>query len=1065
MLPPLLALALAAGSAAGEPPHGSAASKGAPVDAVKDTFKDTVDFGRDVRPLLAEHCYACHGPDEAARKGDLRLDLGDEARAAGIFDEDPAEFMRRIDGAEDWELMPPPEVENPLDQAAVETLRRWVAAGAPYEAHWAFEAPKAEAAPAPEAPWGRNPIDRFVLAGLTEAGLEPSPEADRRTLARRLSLDLTGLPPDPAEVEAFVLDESPDAYEQLVDRWMGRDTWGEHRARQWLDVARYADTHGIHFDNYRDIWPYRDWVIDAFNGDMPFDQFSIEQLAGDLLPDATLEQRVATGFLRCNITTNEGGLIDEEYKVLYARDRTETFGQAWLGMSVGCAVCHDHKYDPLSQREFYELSAFFDNTTVPVRDGNVKDPKPILRVTPEGERDRRAQLLASLEVGRRKRGERANAARADLGAWLAETGGAGIGAVAPDRSYEALHLPLSEGAGEYVTAIVDGAAAAYPLEGKAAWSPEGPSGVALKTEGQSVTIPRAADFERDEPFTSTAWVKVRKGEPTGALWSRMDSPSAFRGWDVWLQNGRVGTHIIHAFPEDWLKVVARDPLPVDRWVHVAVTYDGSSKAAGVAIYHDGVLQPTRTEADKLTGSTRTEVPFRVGTRSGGSPTRARLSELRVHRGVLNSAQIQGLALSRLAATAARAGYDALDADGQASLNRWWLENRDLEWQGLDAIVKTEETALAAIENASPTAHVFGERDGAPMAYVLNRGEYDQRGEQVGAGTPAFLPPLPEGAKRDRLALARWLFQPGHPLTARVAVNRYWQEVFGQGIVPTSGDFGLAGEHPTHPELLDWLALHFEAEGWSVKRLFRTLVTSATYRQSARMTPERLERDPDNALLSRGPRFRMDAEMVRDTALAASGLLVPTIGGPSVKPYQPPGVWEAVAMRESNTHSYVQDQGDGLRRRSMYTFWKRSAPPASMEIFDAPSRETCAVRRERTNTPLQALVTLNDPQFIEAARALAERALALEAPAAGTVDDGARMDHIMARLTSRALADDERAVCAGVLADLRTHYAGDPDAAAALLNVGDSTSAEDPAELAAWTMLANMLMNLDEVVNK
>ena len=1029
---------------------------------------EPLDFGRDVRPLLAEHCFACHGPDEAARKGGLRLDQGDEARDAGVFDGDPAELMRRIDGAEDWELMPPPEVENPLDDAAIETLRRWVEEGAPYAEHWAFSAPSASPAE-PAGPtgnddaWARNPVDRFVLARLAEAGLEPSPEADRRTLARRLALDLTGLPPDPAEVEAFVRDERPDAYERLVDRWMDRESWGEHRARYWLDVARYADTHGIHFDNYRDIWPYRDWVIDAFNRDMPFDRFSIEQLAGDLLPEPTLEQQVATGFLRCNITTNEGGLIDEEYKVLYARDRTETFGQAWLGMSVGCAVCHDHKYDPLSQREFYELSAFFDNTTVPVRDGNVKDPRPILRVTPMGERGRRAELLTSLEVRRRERGDRAEAARADLRAWLAETGGADIGAQAPDRSYEALHLPLSEGTGQHVTAIVDGAAAAYPLEGEAAWSAQGPGGVALKTEGRSVTIPGAADFERDEPFTSTAWVKVRKGEPTGALWSRMDSPNAFRGWDVWLQNGRVGTHVIHAFPEDWMKVVARDPLPVDRWVHVAVSYDGSSKASGVAIYHDGVLQPTRTEADKLTGSIRTDVPFRVGTRTGGSPTRAHLSGLRVHRGVLTGAQVQGLALSRLAGAAAREGYDALDPDGRASLDRWWLENRDLEWQGIDALVTADEAALTAIENASPTAHVFGEREGPPMAYVLNRGEYDQRRDQVGAGTPAFLPPLPEGAERDRLALARWLFQPGHPLTARVAVNRYWQEPFGQGLVPTSGDFGLAGEPPTHPELLDWLAVHFEAEGWSVKGLFRTLVTSATYRQSARVTPDRLERDPDNALLSRGPRFRMDAEMVRDAALAASGLLVPTIGGPSVRPYQPPGVWEAVAMRESNTHDYVQDRGEGLRRRSMYTFWKRSAPPASMEIFDAPSRETCAVRRERTNTPLQALVTLNDPQFVEAARALAARVLT----DGGLAGDAPRMDHVMARLTARALDDDERAVCTGVLADLRAHYRADADAAAALLAVGELPAPEglDAAELAAWTMLTNMLMNLDEVVTK
>ncbi|MEM1453172.1 MAG: DUF1553 domain-containing protein [Planctomycetota bacterium] len=1023
--------------------------------------EEPVDYARDVRPILTEYCFACHGPDEATRAADLRLDDAEAARASGVLDADESELVYRITEAEDFEVMPPPKMGKALDAKQVEILQRWVAEGAPYADHWAFEAPvRPEPPPVQDEAWVRGPIDRFVLARLEAEGLTPETDADRRALARRLSFDLTGLPPDPDEVDAFVADEAPDAYERLVDRWMDRPEWAEHRARYWLDLARYADTHGIHFDNYRDIWPYRDWVIAAFANDVPFDRFSIEQLAGDLLPEPTIEQRVATGFLRCNITTNEGGLIDEEYKVLYARDRTETFGQIWLGMSVGCAVCHDHKYDPVTQADFYALSAFFDNTTVPVRDGNVQDPQPILRVTPESERDRMAALQRQRDAARAARDERAASSTADLRAWLEAAAESGVDRQI-DASDEELSLALREGEGRAVRASVRGAERTVEIEESAAWVTDGPIGSALHTDGATLALDDVGDFEFDQPFTSSAWVKVRKDEPTGALWSRMDAPNGYRGWDAWLQGRRVGAHVIHEFPANWLKVVAKEQLPPDTWVHVAISYDGSRRPDGLAVYYDGVAQPTTIEANSLDGTTRTEVPFRVGTRTGGGATGAALFDLRIHRRVLTPEEIAALGFATAVGDALVRGLDDLPDAARDGLQPWWLRSEDDEWKELDADMRAYGEAIDEIERVSPTAHVFGERDGDPMAYVLYRGEYDQRRDAVGADTPAFLPALDAGESPSRADLARWLFRPDHPLTARVAVNRFWQEVFGSGLVETSGDVGLAGEHPSNPELLDWLAVEFRESGWSVKRLFRTILTSSTYRQSARVTPPKIERDPDNRLLSRGPRFRMDAEMVRDTALAASGLLVREVGGPSVKPYQPPGVWEAVAMRESNTHDYVRDDGAKLWRRSMYTLWKRSAPPASMEIFDAPNRETCAVRRERTNTPLQALVTLNDPQFVEAARVLAATALS-EAEWAGE-----RMDWIMRRLTARPLEDGERAICAAVLSDLIEHYATRPDEAAALLAVGETPISEDvrPHVLAAWTMLANTLMNLDEVVTK
>ncbi len=1016
-----------------------------------------VEFGRDVRPILTEHCFACHGPDEAAREGDLRLDEEAAARASGVFE---GELVRRISlDADHPAHMPPAELGKPLTAQQVQVLTDWVAAGAPYDRHWSFRTPERPGLPeVQEHEWVRNPVDTFVLARLEEEGLAPAPEADRRSLARRLSLDLTGLPPDPAEVEAFVQDPRPDAYERLVERWLASDAWGEHRARGWLDVARYADTHGIHFDNYRDIWPYRDWVIEAFAADVPYDTFSIEQLAGDLLPEPTIPQRVATGYLRCNITTNEGGLIDEEYKVLYARDRTESFGQAWLGLTVGCAVCHDHKYDPLTQREFYGLSAYFDNTRVPIRDGNAQDPPPILRVTLPEQRARLATLAGELEAARDARAAREASASEDLAAWLASPEAARAVERVPAGDE---HLVVrASGAGAPAQVVLEGAAREVALEEGASWE-EGPSGGGLRSEGASLVLPDAGDFDTGDAFTCSAWVRLQPNDRSGALASRMDMGAAYRGWDLWLQGRRVGTHIIAAWPQQALKVVAKAQVPAERWTHVAITYDGSAKVSGVRVYYDGIEQEVNVEARGLEGSIRTAVPFRLGSRTPGNASGAAVADLRLHARVLDAGEVASLALAPLLSDAVAQGLEPLDEGTRSSLRDWWLRAVDGEWQRWDGEAQRLDGERQAIEASSPTAHVFAEAEGVPMAFVLDRGEYDRRGEQVQPGTPAFLPPMSTDAPASRLALAEWLFQDDHPLTARVAVNRFWQELFGTGLVATSGDLGLSGEFPSHPELLDWLAVEFRESGWRVKDLFRLLVTSATYRQAAGAPAAKRALDGDNRLLSRGPRFRMDAEMIRDTALAASGLLVREIGGPSVRPYQPPGVWEAVAMRESNTHTYRMDAGERLWRRSMYTLWKRAAPPASMEIFDAPNRETCAVRRIRTNTPLQALVTLNDPQFVEAARALAAQALRDHQSYAE------RMDAMMLGLASRPLADEELRTCGAVLADLRAHYAADPEAARALAEVGESPAAEDlpTPELAAWTMLANMLMNLDEVVTK
>ncbi len=998
----------------------------------------TVEFNRDVRPILSENCFACHGPDSASRKAKLRLDRREVAVDLGAIaprDVESSELVDRIDATEPDRVMPPPDSHKALTPAQKATLRRWIAEGAEYQPHWSLIAPRRPEPPAAGGP-GTSPIDRFILAELDRRGLKPSPEADRRTLARRLSLDLTGLPPEPADVEAFVKDTAADAYETLVDKYLASPRWGEHRARYWLDAARYADTHGIHFDNYREMWVYRDWVIDAFNKNTPFDRFTVEQLAGDLLPNRTVEQQIASGFNRCNITTNEGGAIDEEYQVLYTRDRTETVAQTYMGLTAGCAVCHDHKFDPISQKEFYEFAAFFNNTTQAAMDGNIKDTPPTVFVPAEGDRGRWASLTASRDALAVEAEARRKVARADFVRFLAHS--------TPDST----------------AALIPSAG----LKLRCALDDRDATAVPKRAPGAALELADAGDFERDQSFSIGAWVRPAKGEQSGAILARMDDQHEFRGWDLWIEGNKVGSHIINTWPGNAIKAVTTAAIRPEAWTHVLVTYDGSSKASGIKVYYDGKPQPTKAASDSLTATIRTPVPLKVGQRHSTSRTldAAAIHDVRAYSRALSPAEVETLVgasrAHHLAATPAAARTPAAVDEVFA----WWVGAYDAPSRSLAermAALKKEE---AEVRGRGTIAHVMNERTQPPMAYLLYRGDYDKRRDAVQADTPDALPPMPSDLPRNRLGLARWLLLPEHPLTARVTVNRSWQEIFGTGIVRTTGDFGVTGEAPTHPELLDWLAVEFRESGWDVKRFYKAIVMTAAYRRSEAASRESIEKDPANRYLARGPRFRMDAEMVRDYALAAGGLLVPKVGGPSVKPYQPEGVWEAVAMIGSNTRDYKADSGDRLYRRSLYTFWKRSAPPASMDIFNAPSREVCTVRRERTNTPLQALVTLNDPQFVEAARSLAQRTLKDGGPS-----DAARFDFLAARLVARPFRPEEAEVVRASLDDLLKHYRARPDDAKRLIAVGESRAdpALDPATLAAWTMLTNELMNLDEVLNK
>ena len=1042
---------------------GTAFAAAAPVGEVK--------FNRDIRPILAEACYHCHGPDPASRKAKMRFDREEDFTAKRedgfvIVKGKPSESLmwQRITSKDEDEVMPPPDSHIQLKPEQKELLRRWIEQGASWQKHWSFNTIERPTEPkTKDAKWAKNGIDRFVLARLEDAKLAPAPEADRRTLARRLSLDIIGLPPKPEQVEAFVVDKRADAYEQFVDRLLTSPQYGEHRARYWLDAARYADTHGMHFDNYREMWPYRDWVINAFNTNQKFDQFTIEQIAGDLLPNPTQAQKIATGFHRCNITTNEGGTIVEENLVSYARDRVETTSWVWLGLTANCASCHDHKFDPISQRDFYAMSAYYRNTTQAGLDGNIKDSPPILLLPKDGDRKRSDEMPSLVETAKKERDAARKHARTNFDTWLKTATMESWDKELAKNKAPTHRLPLT---GPAKDDVLNGSAGDKALAATSAkpaeWIDDGPFGPAAKVNGEmAITYPaEVGDFEKDKPYSVSAWVKVAKDTPDGALFGKMDNENGYRGWDLWLQGGEFASHLVHKWDNDALKIRTKgDQAKRDIWQHVVITYDGSAKPQGLKIYVNGKYNGFETEADTLKSTTRTDAPFQLARRkSTGFTANVGLQRLEFYDHVLTAD-----AISRQAATPEVRKLLATPADKRdgKAINRLFDVMDDSD-QGLAAASKKLadlEGEAKVIRDRSIVTHIQEEkRNGKAMAFILSRGEYDKRQDEVEPGTFHALHPQASDAPKNRLGLAQWLTAKENGLTPRVIVNRYWQELFGTGLVRSSEDFGIMGEAPSHPELLDWLAAEFKSD-WDVKRLIKLMVTSATYRQAAIASEVKIEKDLANRLLSRGPRFRMDAEVIRDYALSISGLLVPTIGGPSVKSYQPVGVWEAVGMSEGNTKIYKRDDGDALWRRSMYSFWKRMAPPAAMEVLGAPNREVSCLRRERTNTPLQALVTLNDEQLIEAARVLAEQVL--KQPADQRVAEAGK------RILLRPFTAAELPLITASHTKLLTHYQGNVEAAKALIAVGQrkADAALSPADLAAMTMLCNALLNLDEVLNK
>ncbi|MBI1319618.1 MAG: DUF1553 domain-containing protein [Candidatus Hydrogenedens sp.] len=1010
---------------------------------------EPLGFNRDVQPILSDKCFACHGPDSASRKAGLRLDQPEAAMAAGVLSPgNPAdsEVVHRIRTDDSGDRMPPPESNLALSAEEADILEQWIAEGAVYEPHWSFIPLKSVSVPVGLTPKDGNPIDAFVLAELSESGFAPAPEADRETLIRRLSLDLRGLPPTLEEIDAFLADTEPGAYLRVVDAFLADPSCAEHLAAGWLDVARYADTFGYQNDVESDLWPWRDWLIRAFDANMPYDEFITEQLAGDLLENPTQDQRLATAFNRLHRQTNEGGSINEEFRVAYVGDRTETFATAFLGLTLGCARCHDHKFDPISQREYYSLTAFFDDIDESGLYSHFTHtaPSPSMLLYDDGQ-ERQHEIL-QWRIGKRegKVAEAAADAETRFAAFISE--GSPIPEAQPANawSFETMtdgKTPDSADEKADVSSVLG------------AGLTDGPHGKALALTGDDGAACRqAGDVERSDAFSLALWLKTPAQVPHLVVAHRTvaETDAASRGWELLLEDGKPTFGLNHFWPGNALRVQTKEPIPAETWVHVAATYDGSSTAAGVRIFVNGEAADTVVLRDHLFKTIKYEggggAQLLIGHRfrdvgfKGGM-----VDEFRFYHESLSAIDVRSLATG---GDAAALWANASDAERREHY-LFHADNAYAEARASLAEARTEESAFA-----ETVRHIMVMRDmDAPReAYVLTRGQYDQRAETVEPGTPDAILPFGDSLPRNRLGLAEWLLDPQNPLTARVAVNRYWQQLFGRGLVETQEDFGLQGRPPSHPELLDFLAKRFMDSGWDVKGLLRFIVASATYRQDSDCEPALREHDPQNVLLARGPSYRLSAEQIRDQALAASGLLVPKIGGPSVKPYQPPGLW-----KEASQVVYNPDSGEGLYRRSMYTFIKRTVPPPAMLTFDAPNREVCTVRRERTTTPLQALVLLNDPQYVEAARVLAEKSFD-----ATQGDEQALIERVFRLLTGRHPDARQREILAAAYDEHEQWYAAAPEAASAYLDNGEAPRvSEAPApELAAAAAVAQAIMNFD-----
>ena len=1019
-----------------------------------------VRFSRDILPILSENCFKCHGPDDKARKAKLRLDQREAAlKVLSAGKPGESELLRRINAEDDDGLMPPPKSNRKLTAEQKQTLRRWIEQGAVWGKHWAYETPGRPAlSVVKDKSWPKNGIDYFVLALLEKVRLAHSPEASKETLIRRVTLDLTGLPPSLKEVDAFLADRSVDAYEKVVDRLLTSERFGERMAMEWLDEARYADTNGYQNDFARTMWPWRDWVIGAFNRNLPFDRFITEQLAGDLLPGATLQQKIATGFNRNNRTVTEAGSIEDEWLVENVVDRVETTATVFLGLTMGCARCHEHKYDPISQKEFYEFFAFFNNVNekgvYTEQRGNVA---PLLAVPSKEDEEKLKEFDLSIATADKSVREQ-EAGLAERQKQWEET--QRMKAQPPESSDWALRLPL---AGDLKGEVTGGKTieATFHGNGKPTWT-DSPFGKALKLEGQIgsyIDAAQAIKLDRLDRFSYGGWVMPRDN---GTILSKMDDAAAYRGFDLLVNENKVQVHLVNSWPGNAIKVFTQEPLPLNVWSHVFSTYDSSSKAAGVKIYVNGRSAKLTVEQDRLKDTVVTPQPLRIGQRSTAFPFKGELADIRIFRQALSEKDVQAIA------DQAWTRIVHIPSGQRTKPQQELLAQifRDRHAEGLQKAKQATAKARQAkteYQNNIPTVMIMEDRTTPRETYLLKRGRYEMpdKTQKVQPGVPACFPPLPAGAPRNRLGLAKWLVDPSNPLTSRVTVNRFWQQFFGIGLVKTGENFGLQSEPPSNPELLDWLATEFSRIGWDVKAMQKLLVMSATYRQSSKATTELVQRDPENRLLARGPRFRLPAEVVRDNALAISGLLVNKVGGPPIRPYQPAGLWEDLAGGAGEA-PYVQDKGPNLYRRSLYIYRKRTVPHPVMSTFDAPSREFCQVQRPRTNTPLQALELLNDVTYVEAARALAQRMLGESGNSPAE-----RLSFAFRRATARTPTAAELQLLTRSLEKYQKRYQADVEGAKRFVRVGETLVDErlNPAELAAYTAIAGVILNLDETITK
>lgn len=1027
----------------------------------ENTVPEVVDFNYHVKPILSDKCFACHGPDKATQKADLRLDTEEGAFRTVLEsgghpivpgDLERSEAYQRIIST-DLELkMPPPEFNVDLTPYEIEVLEKWIDQGAEYKPHWAFTPLTTVKVPEiGEAARANNPIDHFIVEKLDQMGLDPSPEATKEELIRRLNFDLTGLPPTLEAIETFVQDNSPKAYEKLVDRLLASPHYGERMASEWLDVARYADSHGYQDDKPRTMWPWRDWVIQAYNDNLPYDDFVTWQLAGDLLPDPTFAQKLATGFNRNHAISQEGGIIEEEYLAEYVADRVQTFGTAFIGLTLQCARCHDHKYDPLSQKEFYEMFAFFNNVNERGRIGYFDlAPQPAIpyenQLLQEEINDIH-KMVAQLE------GEQANFAHKieeqSLKNWF---GTVDWEVLKAEKLASYLKMDFSESVSvkDEITGVLSGtlndkldAHIPYPsvVEGKIE------KALAFNGTNALVIGDNIGDYEHNVEFSLGAWVNPSKNDKTRAgIISRRNGEQYQGGYGLYRDtDGTLRMELVHS-RDNAIAVKTKTKIPLRQWTHVVGIYDGSGKASGVALYINGQPQATVTAADNLDGKSILV---------GNQPTIGHWMARAINRsgyggftGAIDEVVLYGKEVTPLEVQYLSGSQPHFETEWAHTLHRN-RENR--EW----AALKGQLSDLKGKDTTIPQVMIMKEMDSIKPAYILDRGVYDAKLEEVQRGTPEAVLAFSRELPQNRLGLSQWLFDRQNPLTARVIVNRMWQTIFGKGLVRTPEDFGNQGALPSHPALLDWLALDFMTHGWDTKRLLKQLVMTATYKQSSQMK-DTYDLDPENILLARGPYKKLTAEMMRDQALVSSGLLYDKIGGKWVKPYQPPGIWKDLA-NQIGENKYRQSKGQDLYRRSIYTYWKRTIPVPSMLTFDASERAMCTVKRQATSTPLQSLVLLNDAQYTEASRVLAQEMIKKSQTPAERI--GLAFESII----SRPASEKEIALLSRIYKSELERFAKEEGSGAKLIGIGQSKADTnlDKDELAALTVVVSAIFNLDE----